>query len=70
MVIKNPQPENIVPQHVPRTFASNVPMTSPKDPISPSRGCPDLTSREHPEMMSRRRLNLTLKKRPWEVDLG
>ena len=62
----------------PEDVPPNVPRTSPKDPIWPSRGCPDLTSRGRPnltswgrpEMTSRGRLNLTFKGHPWEVDSG
>ena len=39
------QPANIGPQNVPVTSASNVSRMSPKDPIWPSRRCPNLTSR-------------------------
>ena len=39
-----------------------IPRTSPKNPIWPSWGRPDLTSREHP--------NVTFTRRPWEVDSG
>ena len=71
------QPANIGPQEVPSTSPSNVPRTSPIDPIWPSQGRPDLTSGGHPnltsrgcpKMTSRELLNLTLKGRPWEVDL-
>ena len=62
---------NIGPQDFSRMSLSNVSRMSPKDPIWPSlghldltsRGQPDLTSWECPEMMSRRRPNLTLKER-------
>ena len=72
------QPANIGPQDVPSASSSNVPRSSSKDPIWPSRGRPDLMSRRHPnltswgrpEMMSRGHLNLTFKGRPWEVDSG
>ena len=72
------QPANIGSQDVLRTSPSNVPRTSPKDPIWPSRGCPDLTSRVRPnltskgcpEMMFRGRPNPTFKGRPWEVNSG
>ena len=76
--IAQSQPANIGPQDIPRTSFSNVPRTSPKDPIWPSRGPPDLMSRERPnltswgrpEMMSSGRPNLTFQARPWEVDSG
>ena len=72
------QPANVGPQDVLRTSPSNVPRTSPKDPICPSwgrpylmfRGRPNLTSWGRPEMKSRGRLNLTFKGRPWKVDSG
>ena len=48
------QPANIGPEDVLRTPPSNVPRTSPKDPILRPQG----------------RLNLTFKGRPWEVDSG
>ena len=64
------QPANIGPQDVRRMSPSNVPRTYPKDPIWPSRRCPNLTSWGRPEMTSRGRLNLTFKGRSWEVDSG
>ena len=69
-IVEGSQPANIFSQDVPRTSLSNVPRTSPIDPIWPSRGRPDLTSWSRPEITSRGRLNLTFKGRPWEVDLG
>ena len=73
-----PQSKNIGPPDVPRTPSSNVPRTSPKDPIWLSRGHPDLTFLGRPdltswgrlEMMSRGRPNLMFKGRPWEIDSG
>ena len=57
---------------------SNVLRASPKDPIWPSWGHPDLTSQVRPnltswgrpEMTPRGSLNRTFKGRPWEVDSG
>ena len=43
-LIKLSQPANIGPEEGPRTFPSNVPRKSPKDPIWSSRGRPNLTS--------------------------
>ena len=72
------QPANIGPHDLLGTSPSKVPRTSPKDPIGPSRGRLNLTSRGRrnltcwgrPEMTSRGRLNLTFKGCPWEVDSG
>ena len=77
-ISRQSQPANIGPQDIPRTSSSNIPRTSPKDPIWPfwvrpnltSWGHPNLTFWEHPEMMSRGRLNLTFKGHRWEDDLG
>ena len=55
-------PANIGPQDVPRT--------SLKDPILPSRRRLDLTSQGRPNLTSWGRPNLTFKGRLWEVDLG
>ena len=78
LIIIITQPANFGLQDVTRTSTSNVPRTSPIDPIWSSWGRPDLTSRGRPnltswgrpEMTSRGRLNLTFKGRPWEVDSG
>ena len=78
LIILITQPANFGPQDVPRTSTSNVPRTSPIDPIWPywgrpdltSRGRPNLTSWGRPEMTSRGRLNLMFKRRPLKVDSG
>ena len=49
---------------------SNVPRTSPKDPIWPSQGRPKLTTWGHLEMTSRERPNLTSRIRPGGTDSG
>ena len=55
---ENTQPANIGPQGIPTMFPSNVPRTSPKDPIWPSWGLPDPTSWAPLEMTSWGRPNL------------
>ena len=63
-VHRTTQSANIGPQDVPRTSYSTIPRMSPKDPISPSRRRPELTSQVRPEMKFRRRPNLTSKDFP------
>ena len=53
-----------------RTSPSNVPRTSPKDPIWPSRWRLDLTSWGRSNVTSWGRANLTFKGRSQEVDSG
>ena len=65
--LEETQPANIGPQDVPRTSRSNVPRTSPKDPIWPSRGRLELTSWGRLEIMSWGCPNLTSRGRPWEI---
>ena len=55
---------------VSRTSRGRPSPTSPKDPIWPSRGRPDLMSSGRPEMTSRGRPTLTSMGRPWEVGSG
>ena len=56
------QPTNIGSQNVLRTSPFIVPRTSPKDPIWPSQGYPNLTSWRRP--------NLTSERHPGKVYLG
>ena len=74
-LIEYTEPENIGPQDVSSTIPTNVPRTSPKDPIWPS--CwrpkltsPDLTSWGRLKMTSNGRLYATSMGRPWQVDSG
>ena len=69
-LLKRSQPAKIGPQGVPRTSPFNVPKTSPKDLIWPSRGHPDLTTWRPTEMTSRGRPNLTPMGRRWKVHSG
>ena len=71
------QPANIDRQVVSRTH-TEVPRTSPADPIWPSRGRPELKSQGRPDLTSWGRLqmtsrghpNLTSKRHSWEVSSG
>ena len=67
---QNAQPANVCPQDVLRTSSSNIPRTSPKDSIWPSRGRPEMTSWGRPNLTSKGRPNLTPKGRLWGLVSG